>query len=324
LGATPQETAVASIPTVTNKPKWDDKLAALRAQRREQGLCMKCGGKWGRAHKCPNQVPLHILEELLDVMNTEDVCEEHQDLEDTSSDEEMLALSWSANEGIQGKKTIRLQGLIDKQEILILIDSGSSSTFISSTTAQRLGYNQEDTTEVQVTVANGSKITSNKMISGITWWTQGHTFSTNARVLDLKFYDMVLGMDWLEHHSPMWVHWKRKKLRFTHQGKRITLTGVKDCVSSCPKIKTRKLRGLLRKGGVAQLVQLSPISQTSTPSHQVHDSIKAILQEHADLFSEPSALPPSRSMDHHIELLPGAQPINIKPYRYSPTQKDEI
>ena len=133
----------------------------------------------------------------------ENTSAEDQDQDQTSSEEEMLPLSWYANEGTQSKRTIRLQGLINNQEILILVDSGSSSTFISSATAQKLQFHQEDTVSVQITVANGSQIPSTKIVKDVTWWTQGHTFTTDARVLDLKFYDMVLGMDWLEKYSPM-------------------------------------------------------------------------------------------------------------------------
>jgi hypothetical protein len=34
---------------------------------------MKYGAKWNKNHKCPNQIPLHILEEILEVMNIEDM-----------------------------------------------------------------------------------------------------------------------------------------------------------------------------------------------------------------------------------------------------------
>ena len=54
--------------TEDTKPKWDDKLATLRAQRRAQGLCMKCGEKWGRNHKCPEKVALHVLEQLQETL----------------------------------------------------------------------------------------------------------------------------------------------------------------------------------------------------------------------------------------------------------------
>jgi hypothetical protein len=47
-------------------------------------------------------------------------------------------------------------------------------------------------------------------------------------VLPLGGYDMILGMEWLEEFSPMWVDWKRKKMRFTYEEKRITLVGVKE------------------------------------------------------------------------------------------------
>lgn len=168
LGATP---ASAKPPGSTTEPKskWEQKVDALRALRRSQGLCMKCGEKWGRHHKCPPQVPLHVLEEVLDVMNLESSDEEEK--EAGSSDEEILALSVHATEGIQGKKTLRLHGLIDKQEILILVDSGSSATFLSSTLTHKLNLVQEDATPVQVTVANGAKLLSNKVVPALTWWT---------------------------------------------------------------------------------------------------------------------------------------------------------
>lgn len=134
---------------------------------------------------------------------------------------------------------------------------------------------------------------------------------------------MILGIDWLEAHSPMWIHWKRKKLRFTHKGQRITLTGVKDCTSSCFKLKTRKLKGLLRTGGIAQLVQLCSAS-ADVQQQPVPDSIQEIIDANEELFKEPTKLPPSRPMDHQINLIPGIKPVNVKPYRYSPTQKDEI
>jgi len=101
LGSKPQDSPTVSSPDLTIKPRWDDKLVALRKQRRAEGLCMKCGSKWVRNHKCPNQIPLSVLEEFLEAMNVENTCAEDQDQDQTSSEEEMLSLSWSANEGTQ-------------------------------------------------------------------------------------------------------------------------------------------------------------------------------------------------------------------------------
>jgi len=49
-----------------------------------------------------------------------------------------------------------------------------------------------------------------------------------------------------------------------------------------------------------------------------------VLTQYEDVFSDPQTLPPQRSYDHSIPLLPGSIPINSKPYHYSPHHKSEI
>jgi hypothetical protein len=48
------------------------------------------------------------------------------------------------------------------------------------------------------------------------------------------------------------------------------------------------------------------------------------LGQFKEIFAEPHSLPPRRADDHWIPLIPGAQPVNARPYRYSPQQKNEI
>ena len=195
-------------PAADTKPKWEDKLATLRAQWRAQGLCMKCGEKWGRNHKCPDKVALHVLEEFVELILDENPTE--QNTSDSSDEDEVVfALSQSATVGVPGKKTIKLHGIVKDQELLILIDLGSTCTFISTKTATALNCVLMPAPPIQVAVANGDKLQSTHQVLNFSWWSQGHTFTTDARVLPLQYYDMVLGMDWLEQHSPMWIHWKR-------------------------------------------------------------------------------------------------------------------
>ena len=51
--------------------------------------------------------------------------------------------------------------------------------------------------------------------------------------------------------------------------------------------------------------------------------MEALLDFFATLFAEPCELPPPRSRDHNIVLLPGSQPVAGRPYRYPMTHKDE-
>jgi hypothetical protein len=48
------------------------------------------------------------------------------------------------------------------------------------------------------------------------------------------------------------------------------------------------------------------------------------LEDFANLFQEPTQLPPTREVDHHINLQEGTMPINVRPYRYAYFQKAEI
>lgn len=43
--------------------------------------------------------------------------------------------------------------------------------------------------------------------------------------------------------------------------------------------------------------------------------IKALLKEFELVLNEPKQLPPVRTLDHKIPLIPIAKPVNIRPYR---------
>jgi hypothetical protein len=122
----------------------------------------------------------------------------------------LLALSFSAVAGTTIKKTMRLRGLCGKQELLILIDSGSSWSFISEQYVAKVGLQTEAIPEMQVSMAIGQQMSTAYQVPQFTWLTQGHTFSSDVKVFPLHCYDLILGMDWLESHSPMLIHWKGK------------------------------------------------------------------------------------------------------------------
>jgi hypothetical protein len=56
----------------------------------------------------------------------------------------------------------------------------------------------------------------------------------------------------------------------------------------------------------------------------VPPELALVLDQFDDLFTPAADLPPRRQHDHLIPLVPGAQPVHARPYRYAPHQKDEI
>ena len=61
-----------------------------------------------------------------------------------------------------------------------------------------------------------------------------------------------------------------------------------------------------------------------TKAEVIPSEVDVLLKQYADVFAAPQGLPPNRVYDHTIPLIPGAVPVNAKPYRYSPQHKDKI
>lgn len=67
---------------------------------------------------------------------------------------------------------------------------------------------------------------------------------------------------------------------------------------------------------------LSP--SLNTENQEIPECIHTTLADFADVFEDHKQLPPHRVFDHAISLLPDSAPVNVRPYRYNPQQKDEI
>ncbi|PUZ44013.1 hypothetical protein GQ55_8G054100 [Panicum hallii var. hallii] len=157
----------------------DDKFSAMKAYRRARGQCYKCGEKWSHTHRCSPTVQIHVVEELLELLQTN----------------EPVITEVMAADGTEGLRTVRLVGRIDDQKILILVDFGSSHSFISTQAACKLQRSRTTISPMKVKVANGTVLQCNIQLSDGHWTVQGYTFCTNFRVIELSSYDVVLGMD---------------------------------------------------------------------------------------------------------------------------------
>jgi hypothetical protein len=213
---------------------------------------------------------------------------------------------------------------LQKQQVLMLMDSGISHCFVSGELAASLQGFQRARDLVRVKVADGGELLCDREIVGCEWWCQGATFSSNFKVLLLGGYDVIIGMDWLQSHNPMGLDWLGKRMAFWDNGKMIILTGIRSKTDSCKQVDTRVLINMLQQAMVANVIQVQQLEATEDTPMAVPPEIDAILIEFAQVFAKPDGLPPSHPFDHSIPLVPGAKPVNVRPYRYSLAQKDEI
>lgn len=182
----------------------DEKLASMRNYCREHGLCIHCGEKW---QQCAANLQLHVLQEVWDLCHN-DLSEDGEDCTATTETEEQvfMLLSSAVASGVLAHHTLQLLGQIHDHPITILVDSGSSHSFLSTFFASVLPGVKPMAKTVQVKVADGSSVPCSDEIPLAVWSVQGFTFHSNLKLLPLGGFDLILGMDWLEAFSPMKVH----------------------------------------------------------------------------------------------------------------------
>lgn len=211
-------------PEVVRSSGGIDKVSSLKAQRRAQGLCYICTEKWSPTHKCASSVQLHAVQEIFSLLMNEDSDSlEHSVAVEETLDQSLMAISLQAIQGSEHSGSMRMLGYVQGFEVLILVDSGSSASFISSKVAVSLQGMVPIKKLVQVKVANVTVLPCSAEILNCEWTTQGPLFHTNFKVLQLGNYDIILGKDWLMHHSPMQVDWVAKSLCISYKGQTITL-----------------------------------------------------------------------------------------------------
>jgi hypothetical protein len=150
----------------------------------------------------------------------------------------------------------------------------------------------------------------------------GITFHTDFKFLPLSGYDIILGMDWLEAHSPMKVHWVGKWLEFEYEARVVRLQGVVPKLSTCHQLSKVQLNWILKQEAWEHILELSV--EDKGQSQNIPFEMAQLVEEYHELFDKPAGLPPPREVDHTIPLLSGAQPFRLRPYRYTPQQKNEI
>lgn len=298
----------------------NDGISALRSYRRSKGLCFTCGERWSRDHKCSPTIQLHVMEELLEALQVnEDPCGDDIVAEAENS---LMAISSHAVAGVESPRSIRLRGWIQGVELLMLLDSGSTHSFLGEHISSRLQGLRNLDQPVQIKVADGGLLLCSMEIPNCDWWMQGNHYRTNFKVLQLGGYDAILVMDWLEKFSPMHIDWSQKWLEFVKAGEVVRIQGILPQTDQCSIICPIQVKGLLRSESVMHLIHLQKAEQpidSATPS-----IIQQVLSQFQEVFQEPSGLPPKRNCDHKIPLLEGARPVNLRPYRHTPVLKDEI
>ncbi|GJT35646.1 retrotransposable element Tf2 [Tanacetum coccineum] len=258
-------------------------------EKRAQNLCFYCDQKYTSGHKCNGQLFSIVLLADKEWENEEEYMEE-----DNPIPEEVPQVSLNALNEANSFQILRSTGKIGKHEVHILVDCRATHNFLDVNVAKQVGCKTNKTYPLEVVVSGGRKLISNVVCKNFEWQLQGETFYTDMMILPLRGCEMVLGIQWLDG--------KNRDKEFEGSA---NVELLMFCVYPNTGVNLMNLEG-------------------QNKGEEIYPELAKVVDTFADVFNVPTELPPKRSHDHRIPLLPNTQPINIRPYRHPPMQKDAI
>lgn len=291
------------------------------ALRRDQGLCYHCDDKWSPGHRCKPRLHLFIADN------------EPDDLEPPVSPPPapsvISQISLNAMEGTFAPHTFRLLGSIHHQQLVILVDGGTTHNFIQTRMARFLALPSSPTASLRVMVGNDNTLECDTVSHQVPLHIQGNSFTLHLLHLPLCGADIVLSVQWLKLLGPITTDYVALTMTFQYMGHPVTLHA--DAPLHPASITAHQLKRVAQTHNISALFHITPViaqpespSPSTPPPPPLPPQITTVLARYPEIFSKPTHLPPHRTIQHHIHLLPNTEPVNVKPYRYPHFQKTKI
>ena len=241
-------------------------------------------------------------------------------------------------------------GTFRGHSVKILIDCGATGHFVNSSLVKRLKLPsiaklKHDT----IRLADGSVLGSYSMMPNVKFSMGTYADIETFHVADLGDFDVILGKPWLSRVNPA-VDWRFDTLKFKHGGAKHTLypaNMIESVDSSKLVMSVMQLKKAVKdtsnqfffvalKDSI-EITELNPAKPSDSPapaqsehpqpapeSDPTPDIIQALVDEFKDELSKDVEIPPKRSVELEIPIVPGS-PTPCRPmYKHSPAENEEI
>ncbi|KAL0544185.1 hypothetical protein IC582_019298 [Cucumis melo] len=203
---------------------------------------------------------------------------------------------------------------------LVLFDSGSSHSFISSAFVSHARLEVELLHHVlSVSTPSGECMLSKEKVKACQIEISGRVIEVTLIVLDMLDFDVILGMDWLAANHAS-IDCSRKEVTFNPPSMasfKFKGGGSKSLPQVISAIRASKLLSQGTWGILASVVD--------TREADVSLSSEPVVRDYPDVFPEElPGLPPHREVEFAIKLEPGTVPISRAPYRMAPAELKEL
>ncbi|XP_004296076.1 PREDICTED: uncharacterized protein LOC101299658 [Fragaria vesca subsp. vesca] len=301
-------------PSTDQSSKWWPSSA--QRERRNQGLCFHCDEKWSKSHVCKNPV-MAILDSLTPCGQPE-VEEASDEANDIPLDQDHhLPLHAITNTNVS--EMLRFTGTVNGHPINIFVDCGSAMNFLNPEIATKIGCTIAPPGDHRFKTATGQPVRDSGTAQDVTVTIQGYEFVDSFLLMAVTDCDLLLGAQWLDTLGFIGLHFAEKVMAFTANGRCHVLHGIKGRTHE---LDEQALYAMLSQEQLDDLHSFPKPKLTPLQAH--HPKVQQVLESFQDLFTPPTNLPPKRPIDHCIPLQPNTGPINVRPYPYGHSQKNEL
>ena len=201
-----------------------------------------------------------------------------------------------------------------------LIDTRSTHSYLC-TDIPNLGNLPRSETEYDILVMNplGHNVIVNKVYRDCLIKIRECEFLGDLIELSFREFDVILGMDWLSRHRAIVnCRTKRVTLRTPNDDEVIFIEERSNHLSNV--ISATTARKMVRKGCEAYLDFVIDIVKARPSVSDI-----PTVSDFSDVFPEElPQLPPRREIEFSIDVVPGATPTSITPYRMAPLELKEL
>jgi hypothetical protein len=215
---------------------------------------------------------------------------------------------------------IEVEGMINNQTLVILIDSRASHSYIDPKMVESLQLpRSKHGKSWLVKMAIGARRKVNEMVKSCLIDMNGLNTKADLNIFPLGSYECLIGMDWLDQHHTLLDCHKKVFTCLDEEGKLRKVQGIPRAVT-IREILALQLKKCYRKGCQIIAAHLAETPRDKVPNLEDY----AVLEYFEDVFKEVPGLPPRRDIDFSINLMPGVAPVSKNPYRMSTPELKEL
>ncbi|GJV92818.1 reverse transcriptase domain-containing protein [Tanacetum coccineum] len=234
--------------------------------------------------------------------------------------------SLCAEAAVKDNNVVNGTFLINNVYASVLFDTGADRSFVSYAFSKYIDIHPTTlNTNYSVELADGKSLTTNTILRGCTLNLQNHLFRIDLLPIKLGSFDVIVGMDWMAEHREEVVCYE-KYIRVPYGNDMLIIQGKKSGVKNESRlevisgIRTQKY---IDQGCQAFLIQMMKEEETKIPKRRIEDV--PVVRDFPEVFPEDlPRLPPTRQVEFHIELIPGAAPVAGAPYRLALAEMKEL